>query len=157
MITVLLQRLHCADNNAEGLLKGTRCLSCKIQPHLCNSSANRSRSFGITASDSGLCDSDPHPSPLPMQSKAKALKCNKVTFPFSGTNFPLRWTSPPYACASASLESFHLKRPLSVMMAFPGRAVSEWRGFYSDNSLWAFFIKSRGQIFHNISGKQTLF
>lgn len=160
MITVLLQRLHCADKNAEGLLKGVRCLSCKIQLHLCNSSANGSKSFWITASDSGVCDSDPHPSPLPMQSKAKAPKCNKVTGLFLFPGLIFLWDEhlpPPCACACASLESFHLKRPLSVMMAFLGRAVSEWRGFHFDNSPWAFFIKPQGQVFHNISGKQTLF
>lgn len=78
MITVLLQRIHSADKNAEGLLKGTRCLSCKIQLHLCNSSANRSESFGITTSDSGVCDSDPHPSPpSPCKVKPKPLSATK--------------------------------------------------------------------------------
>lgn len=80
----------------------------------------------------------PAPVLLPMPSTSKALKCNKVTRLCVFLGLIFLWDEHPHrACASASLESFHWKRPLSIIMASLGRAISEWRGFYFDNSLWA--------------------
>lgn len=116
----------------------------KTEYYLCDSAANRSKYLWKTASDSTEESGPTHPPPMP--SKSKVLKCNKVTrlCIFLGLIF-LRDGHPHRACASASLESFHWKRPLSIIMASLGRAVSVWRGFYFDNSLWAVWSSYEGK------------
>lgn len=100
----------------------------------------------------------PAPILLPMQSKCKALKSNKVTRLCVFLGLIFLWDEHPHhACASASLESFHWKRPLSIIMASLGRAVSEWRGFYFDNSLWAVWSSYEGKYSTTFQASERCF